>query len=211
MEGRNWLAANDGQCCLHEINILSEKWSQPYRLYRFLTDIEDLITAINSDRSRLEAIYPLVRKLLASSEWLQYTPIYPDAETGWDVLTLYDEPSFPLTVQLVTWKPGAISPIHNHGCWGIVAMLTGSEKNTLWRLKRGLVSDIASQPEFKPEIEAAGDIILTPGDILGLMPDAIHHIEAIGDEPTVSFNLYGETDYERRFEFDSAQKLAMKF
>jgi predicted metal-dependent enzyme (double-stranded beta helix superfamily) len=43
------------------------------------------------------------------------------------------------------------------------------------------------------------------------MPAAIHHVEAIGDEPTLSFNLYGETNYSQRFEFDPGQGTAKNF
>jgi predicted metal-dependent enzyme (double-stranded beta helix superfamily) len=43
------------------------------------------------------------------------------------------------------------------------------------------------------------------------MPDAIHSVEAIGDEPTISFNLYGETDYDQRFEFDPVTCTAKNF
>jgi predicted metal-dependent enzyme (double-stranded beta helix superfamily) len=211
MTGRNWLATDDGQYHLSEVSDRFETLTQPYRLYRFLTDLEDLLAKISDDRSRLQAMYPLVRKLLSSSEWLQFTPIYPSDRTGWEVLTLYDEPSFPLTVQLVTWASGTTSPIHNHGCWGLVAMLTGEEKNTLWQLKQHSIADMPSDNLFKVEIETIGDLVLAPGDILGIMPEAIHQIEALGDEPTVSLNIYGETDYERRFEFDWIEKIAKKF
>jgi predicted metal-dependent enzyme (double-stranded beta helix superfamily) len=211
MRGRNWLATDDGQYYVSEACDRSNELTQPYRLYRFLTDLEDLLAEISDDRLRLQAMYPLVRRLLSSSEWLQFTPIYPDNQTGWEVLTLYDEPSFPLTVQLVTWASGTISPIHNHGCWGLVAMLTGEEKNTLWRLQHHLSSDMPSDKVFKIEIEPTSDLVLAPGDILGFMPEAIHQIKALGNEPTVSFNIYGETDYERRFEFDWIGKIAKNF
>ena len=36
-------------------------------------------------------------------------------------------------------------------------------------------------------------------------------IEAIGDEPTISFNLYGATDYDRRFEFNPLRATAEIF
>ncbi|MFB2896918.1 hypothetical protein ACE1CI_28730 [Aerosakkonemataceae cyanobacterium BLCC-F50] len=50
-------------------------------------------------------------------------------------------------------------------------------------------------------IEKIGDCILSAGNIICLMPDAIHHVEAIANTPTISFNLYGETNYEQRFEY----------
>jgi len=43
------------------------------------------------------------------------------------------------------------------------------------------------------------------------MPDAIHQVEAIGDQPTISFNVYGETNYDQRFEFDFKHKTAHLF
>jgi predicted metal-dependent enzyme (double-stranded beta helix superfamily) len=46
---------------------------------------------------------------------------------------------------------------------------------------------------------------------LCFLPDAIHQIEAIGEEPTMSFNLYGETNYDQRFEFDVEKATAQIF
>jgi predicted metal-dependent enzyme (double-stranded beta helix superfamily) len=47
--------------------------------------------------------------------------------------------------------------------------------------------------------------------MITFLPDAIHQIEAIGEEPTVSFNLYGVTDYDQRFEFDPETGAATLF
>lgn len=203
MIGKDWFATDDGRCNASEVVSQAEELTDPYRLYRFLTDLEDVLNRIEDDRLRLQAICPLVRQLLTSSPWLQITPLEPDSETGWEVSVLYDEPFFPITVQLVAWAPGVTSPIHNHGCWGLVALLDGEEKNTFWRR-----SSTAESPD---RIEAAGDCLLNPGDILCLMPDAIHHVEAMGDRPTISFNLYGETNYDRRFEFDPILGSAKNF
>ncbi|MDV2992217.1 MAG: 3-mercaptopropionate dioxygenase [Chroococcidiopsis sp. SAG 2025] len=203
MTGKDWLVRNDGQCLACDVGSQTEALSHPYRLYRFLTDLEDILDCVSDNRLRLQAIRPLVRKLLTSSSWLQIPTLAPNLETGWEVLTLYDEPFFPLTVQLVAWAPGMTSPIHNHGCWGLVALLSGEEKNTFWQR--------SPRPEFPDRIEPVGKCLLTPGDILCLMPDAIHHVEAIGDKPTISFNLYGETNYNQRFEFEPAQGIAKHF
>jgi predicted metal-dependent enzyme (double-stranded beta helix superfamily) len=175
----------------------------PYRLYRFLTDLEDLLSNVSSDRDRLQAICPLVQQLLTSSYWLQVPDEPPDPDLGWSVQMLYDEPFFPLTVQLVTWLPGVTSPIHNHGAWGLVAMISGQEKNTFWRR--------SPTPEFPDKIERVGDLIISAGEIVTFLPDTIHSIKAIGNEPTISFNIYGETDYKQRFEFDPVVMSAQIF
>ena len=200
---QDWLATDEGRCIPCEIDEQADSSDRPYRLYRFLTDVEDIVDRESDDRIRLQRICPLVRRLLNSCEWLQLNFLPPDPETGWSVQMLYDEPDFPLTIQTVVWSPGTVSPVHNHATWGIVALLDGQEKNTFWQR--------SPTTEFPDLIKATGDRILTPGDILCLMPDAIHQIEAIGDEPTISFNLYGATDYDRRFEFDPLRATAEIF
>ena len=203
MESSDWLVTDDGSCQACEIP-RKQKWSEkPYRLYRFLTDLEDILEEIEDDRQRLQAIRPLVRRLLTSSYWLQGEYLEPDPEIGWSVLMLYDEIDFPLTVQTVTWLPGKVSPIHNHATWGVVALISGREKNTLWRR--------TNDREYPNRIERVGEKILLPGDIISFTPDAIHGVEAIGNEPTISFNVYGETDYQQRFEFDPLIHSAKNF
>ena len=194
MTNRDWLITEPGEA-INCANAIQEDFTeQSYRLYRFLTDLEDILTTIEGDRLRLDAIRPLVRQLLNNNPWLltEYSP--PDPELGWSVTMLYDEPSFPLTVQSVVWLPGQISPIHNHGTWGLVALISGQEKNTLWQE--------IYQSNSISEIKQVGELILNPGDIISFLPNTIHHVEALGNEPSISFNLYGETDYEQRFEFD---------
>jgi len=52
---------------------------------------------------------------------------------------------------------------------------------------------------------------LTPGDVISFMPDAIHCIQAVGDTPLVTFNVYGETHSKHRFEFDSITHTARNY
>lgn len=202
MPNHNWLITDDGtHCSFGHAETLEPK--QYYRLYRFLTELEDILETFHDDVSRLEAITPLVRRLLVSSYWLQMEHSPPDPKTGWSVNFLYREYEFPLTVQMVTWLPGHTSPIHNHGTWGIVALVGGQERNRLWRR--------APQPHHPDHLELVDDVILNPGDVVALTADAIHSVEALGNEPTVSFNLYGVTKFDQRYEFDLATQTAKRF
>jgi predicted metal-dependent enzyme (double-stranded beta helix superfamily) len=175
---------------------------RPYRLYRFLTEVEDILEAIEDPILQLRAIVPRVRRLLTGS-WLEIMPIVPDPNEGWEVVTLYDEPLFPLTVQMVAWAPGTESPIHNHGCWGLVALLSGQELNQFWQ---------RSPTEQHPNhLQETSKQILNPGQIITFLPETIHQVTALGNTPTISFNIYGETDYDQRFEFDLATHNATLF
>lgn len=202
-DSQNWLVTNQGICrpCGAQPDLGS--FVEPYRLYRFLTDLEDILLTTADDEQRLTLIQPLVRQLLTSSYWLQLEFTPPPINPGWSVRFLYQEHDFPITIQMVAWLPGNISPIHNHGTWGIVALVGGQEKNRFWRR-----SPTAEAPD---RLEQVGEKILEPGDIIGFLPDAIHSVEPIGDEPAVTFNLYGVTDFSQRFEFDPIRQSAKLF
>ena len=203
MDNQNLLVENKGQCHIFETIASEKERSSPYRLYRFLTDLEDILETIDVDYLSLRKIVPLVRQLLDDSPWLLLSMLTPNPETGWDIMTLYDEPYFPITIQLVAWASGTVSRIHNHGCWGLVTLLSGQEKNTFWRRN--------PQPNSPDKIEKVGEQILNTGDMICFLPSAIHQIEALGNEPTISLNLYGVTDFENRFEFDITSGTARNF
>lgn len=178
-----------------------------YRFYRFLTEVEDVFEKAaekgTDEINCLPEIRRLVRQLTLNSYWIQTQDPEPCSQTGTSVIILYDEIGFPWTVQVVKFLPGTASTIHTHGAWGVVVILKGQEKNTFW--KRG------SEPEFPNKIERVGETVLMPGDLISFTPDAIHSIESVGDEPTITFNIYGETDSSRRFEFDPIAHTAKKF
>ena len=203
LTNQDWLITDAGEAINCTNTIQEDFVEQSYRLYRFLTDLEDILTNVEGDRDRLKAIRPLVRKLLNNNPWLLTEYEAPDPELGWSVTMLYDEPDFPLTVQTVAWLPGQVSPIHNHGTWGLVALISGQEKNTFWQE--------TDPSNFTSNIKQVGELILNPGDIIGFLPNTIHHVKALGDEATISFNLYGETDYEQRFEFDLVNSTKTNF
>ncbi|MDY7012967.1 MAG: cupin, partial [Cyanobacteriota bacterium] len=194
LDGQTCLAGDRGTCNPLDSQPWNSTPQSPYRLYRFLSELDDILERVSDDVRRLQLIIPLVRRLLDESPWLQFNYDTPDSNSGWSVQMLYDEPEYPLTVQMVAWAPGQVSPIHNHATWGIVALLEGEEKNTLWRR--------TGDPQERDRLEWASDRILKPGDIMAFLPDTIHCVEALGQTPTVSFNLYGETDYDSRFTFD---------
>ncbi|MFB2939281.1 cupin domain-containing protein [Aerosakkonemataceae cyanobacterium BLCC-F154] len=203
MNARDWLLTDGGICqaCqpVREWELLREE----YRFYRFLTEIEDVLNQASEESSFLPKIRRLVRQLVLNSYWVQTQFLEASPKTGVSVLILYDEIGFPLTVQTVTFAPGTVSNIHNHGTWGVVAILKGREKNTFWRK--------GNHPDFPHKVEMVGEKILEPGDIISFTPNAIHSVEAIGDEPTITFNIYGETNSANRFEYDLTTATAKKF
>ncbi|MEB3336045.1 MAG: cupin [Leptolyngbyaceae bacterium] len=175
----------------------------PYRFHRFLTEVEDTLEAAFDETDCLPQLLLLVRRLITNSYWIQTQYVEPNPDTGTGVIMLYDEIGYPLTVQIATYWPGTRSSIHNHGTWGIVTLLKGEEKNTFWKR--------IPDPQFPDWVEATAEVTLLPGDIISFTPDAIHCVEAVGDEPTVTFSMYGETHHSKRFEFDPIAHTAKNF
>jgi predicted metal-dependent enzyme (double-stranded beta helix superfamily) len=207
MKKADWLVREDGKCSLcksvHEWNLLAEE----YRLYRFLTEVEDLIrlAAVEGidEENSLSGLRMLVRKLVLNCYTIKTCLPEPNQETGVSVVTLYDELGLPLTIQTEMNLPGTTSSVHNHGTWGIVMVLQGKQQNTFWKRDP---TDI-----FPHKINRVGERIIELGEIISFTTDAIHSIQAVGNEPTVTFNLYGETYGNKRFQFDPVNHTAKHF
>jgi predicted metal-dependent enzyme (double-stranded beta helix superfamily) len=203
---KDWLVTDDGRC---EARPSAREWdliSEHYYLHRFLTEVIDLLAQVKNELDEwdhLPQIRRLVRKLIMNSYYVRTQFLEPCPKTGSSVLTLYDEIGYPLTIQNVTFAPGLVSPIHNHGTWGVVAVLKGQEQHTFWRR--------TNDPAFPYKIEPVGQKILSPGEIMSFMPDAIHRVEAISSEPTVTFQLYGDTQPRSRFFFELENHSAKPF
>lgn len=206
MKNRDFLVTGDGRW---RVCKPAREWDllrSPYYLHRFLTEVEDVLNRGYDDLTGLESLCIVVRRLITNSYWIRtQKPDMPDDAvlSNMPARVLYDEAGYPLTVQTAIAPPGTVSSIHNHGNWGIVAILEGEECNTLWQ--------VTPDNTFPNRVEPVGDLILLPGDIIAFTSDAIHSVKAVGDMPTFSFNLYGETFHSRRFEYDPEAHTAKNF
>jgi predicted metal-dependent enzyme (double-stranded beta helix superfamily) len=207
MKTADWLVKEDGVCRLcksvREWDLLAEE----YRLYRFLTEVEDIMRLManegRDEETSLSGLRMLVRKLVLNCYTVKTRLPEPNESTGVSVVVLYDEVGFPMTIQTEMSLPGTTSAIHNHGTWGVVMVLQGRQKNTFW--KRDPTA------KFPDRIDRVGERIIEPGDIISFTSEAIHSIEAVGDEPTITFNLYGETHGGKRYQFDFDKQTAKHF
>ena len=207
-KGREWIANHQGFSQVYPDYRVWDLLQESYHFHRFLTEVEDVLLSqiedfLNSEENYLSLIRKLVRKLIINSYWIQNQYPEPCQKIGFSLLNLYDEIGFPLTVQSVTFSPGFSSPIHNHGTWGVVAILKGQEINRFWQQ--------VYDPNLGTKIIPNGEITLIPGDIISFTPNAIHQIEAIANEPLITFNLYGETQASQRFEFDPITQQRKKY
>jgi len=84
-----------------------------------------------------------------------------------------------LSLLKVSFPNGRRTPPHDHGTWATILVLSGKEKNTLYRR------------EGATGLRRAGEVILERGSILPMRAEAVHVAECLGDEPAIGLHVYG--------------------
>jgi predicted metal-dependent enzyme (double-stranded beta helix superfamily) len=88
-----------------------------------------------------------------------------------------------LTLLKVCFPAGRRTPPHDHGTWATILLLSGEEKNTLYRAQDG-------------QLRKASEVTLKPGTILGMRADTAHVVECVGNAPTIGLHVYGGDIFE---------------
>ena len=84
-----------------------------------------------------------------------------------------------LAMMRICFCPGLRTPPHNHATWAAILMLSGKERNTLYRRcsTHGLVRK--------------EDIVLEAGSVFLMEANDIHVAECAADHPAVALHVYG--------------------
>lgn len=84
-----------------------------------------------------------------------------------------------LSLLKVSFPSGRRTPPHNHGTWASILVLSGREKNTLYR------------QDEQGNLRRASEVELQHGSILPMTAEAVHVAECLGDEPAIGLHVYG--------------------
>ena len=84
-----------------------------------------------------------------------------------------------LSLLKVSFPAGRRTPPHNHGTWATILLLSGSEKNTIYR------------PGGGGELERLHEVVLAPRSIVTIAADNAHVAECLGQEPAIGLHVYG--------------------
>jgi predicted metal-dependent enzyme (double-stranded beta helix superfamily) len=173
----------------------------------FIADVKQALAAADASDAPLERLADLMRSLVRSPiveqvhdelagnihQGQQSGPLYTD-ETG-------------LTLVRGRFEPDALTPIHNHGSWGIVGVYRGRDRYQIWRrLDSGHGPGAA-------RVELVEERILEPGDvaILPPPPQDIHAQQGMDGAPAYEFVLFGaNTMLLPRLYFDPAHDTAVE-
>ena len=100
---------------------------------------------------------------------------------GYQSHLMHAEPDGSFSVVALVWRPGQITPIHDHVTWCVIGVLQGAEYEELFALREG-----------GTVLEEVGTNAGAPGDVSGFAPPGdIHRVRNRGAGVAISLHVYG--------------------
>jgi len=100
---------------------------------------------------------------------------------GYVCHVLHTEPDGSFSICALVWRPGQMTPIHDHVTWCVVGVVQGAEYEELFALRDGGTA-----------LEAVGHRVNHPGDVGGFAPPGdIHRVRNHGRDVAISVHVYG--------------------
>ncbi|MGH2697895.1 MAG: cysteine dioxygenase [Actinomycetota bacterium] len=154
--------------------------------------VDELVTAVRGVVGRhadwqqtAELVAGELRRHLPSPDILTLEQRAGDPDTHRSHL-LHVEPGGAFSVVGLVWRPGQMTPIHDHVTWCVFGVLQGMEYEELFTLD-----------EKKEVLVEARTNSNSTGQVSGFAPPGdIHRVRNSGDETAISLHIYG-TDVSR--------------
>lgn len=172
--------------------------AEGYSLPQLVTDLRALCARCDDEHAILGAVRPLARRAaLARASWLEDRMYHADADQGFGVYLLHEEPDHTLAVLAVSWLPRRGVPPHDHGTWAVIAGVDGPEKNEFYARV-----DDGKRPGYA-KLRKVGEKVCGSGDVVAIPRGMIHGVQNDTDAVTVSLHIYGKhINYTNRSQFD---------
>lgn len=138
-------------------------------------------------RAALERVMRSLIALAARRELFPPEDFPPPASAGDDSILyrLSEDEDHRFALYLSSARPGKATVPHNHTTWAVIVAVAGEELNRLYeRVDDGSVPG-------RGEVRQTGEFVVRPGTGICFLPDDIHSIHVLGDEPTLHFHMYG--------------------
>lgn len=172
-----------------------------YTLDQYVNDLRAITTKETDPVKITDVVAPLAKRFAQSPGWFHHKYRQCDAEQGFGVHMLHEEPNHDLAVFLVSWLPNRGTPPHNHKTWAVVVGMEGEEKEISYdRL------DDETTPGFA-DLKRGGEQLITAGETTRCYPEHIHSVWNVGKDVSMSLHTYGRhINYTGRSEFDLEHK-----
>jgi 3-mercaptopropionate dioxygenase len=153
-------------------------------LTRFVDRMDAAVAASGDPHSNATHAAAYLAELVRHPEFLEDRYRRP-AEDRYRQHVVHVHPEGKYSVVSLVWKPGQVTPIHDHRCWCVVGVLQGQETETRYHLRE----------------DAGGRFLVLweehtyqAGSVCSLVPpdENIHQVANAGaDGVTISMHIYG--------------------
>jgi len=155
----------------------------------FVADCEAVVARLDDAADRVTAAAPLMQRLLASAEQFLSADHYRSEPQHYARNAIHIAPSGNLSLFALVWLPGQWTPVHDHGCWGVVGVVRAVLEERSYMSTSG---DIIADRGIR--LKRGGVILLNPGSVSSFVPNPDHiHMTGVPQErdTCVSLHLYG--------------------
>ena len=178
-----------------------------YGMNEFIADVAGTLPTCPTDMERIQAVKPLLARLLGNKNALGPELKAPLQESYAQYLVhKADDDSF--SIVSFVWLPGQSTPIHDHTTWGLIGVFEGEEEEERFtRLDDGSRKDYADLKSLGSHVSQAGEIShVCPPD------KEIHQVRNTSSNLSISIHIYGCNIGEReRHLFDTATHTVTPF
>jgi 3-mercaptopropionate dioxygenase len=158
-------------------------------LSSFIADCETVVAKTQGAADRVTAIAPLMQRLAGQADDFLAEEHFRSEPEHYARNAIHIAPSGNLSLFALVWLPGQWTPVHDHGCWGVVGLVRGVLEERSYMSASG---DIASDNGIR--LKRGGVILLNPGSVSSFVPNPDHiHMTGVPEdrEPCISLHLYG--------------------
>jgi len=103
--------------------------SENYSVQDYVDDLRATVAAAENESEILSKVRPLAQKLVNNRDaWIKPEHYQVNDERGSSLYVLHEEEDHTLMVFAAFFRPGRVTPVHDHGTWAVVAGVDGEEK-----------------------------------------------------------------------------------
>ena len=148
-------------------------------------ELTELVDAIRGVADRHPDWQTTSRLVAAELEQHLPTPEILTAEqrrgdpAGYQTHVLHIEPDGSFSVLALVWRPGQVTPVHDHVTWCVFGVIQGVEHEELYTLDGDHLVEVGSSTNHT-------------GDVAGFAPPGdIHRVRNPGPDTAISIHVYG--------------------
>ena len=151
----------------------------------FIAEARQLLErAEPADRETLQTVARALERLGAQRDLFPSAQFPVSADNPAQVYRLSEDLDGRYALYVSAGLPGKAQPPHDHTTWAIIAGITGNERNVFYRRE-------ATDDPARDRLTETGRSDVVSGSSVTLLPDDVHTIELVGNEPGLHLHFYG--------------------